>query len=163
MLAEKLSLQYHSTGEVFRVLAKEKGMSLEEFTEYVEEHPQIDKELDARIVELAKQENVIIDSRLSSYLLKDVAHYKFLLTCDEETRIQRMMERDEESFEEKLHETRRREESEEERFQELYGIDLSNERQRKDVFDLIIDTTHLSIEEVIHEILLFIRNPHPNA
>ena len=109
LIAEKLKIQYYSTGQIFRVLALETNMTLEEFTEYVEENPDIDKKLDSKIIEIAQKGNIVIDSQLSGYILKTIADFKILLTCTLETRVKRMSERDSSSYEEKLKETALRE------------------------------------------------------
>jgi len=154
LLAEKLDLDYYSTGDAFRSLASEKHMSLEEFSKYVEKNPQIDKELDQKILEIASEKNdLIIDSLLSGYLLKDNADYTILLEAPLEIRIRRMMDRDDENYQKKLKETKLREMSEISRFKELYGIDIANEQLKKEIFDIIINTKDLSIEQVFNNII----------
>ena len=64
-----------------------------------------------------------------------------------------MADRDQTSYESKLKETTRREKSELERFKRLYHIDLSDRKSQKKFFDLIIDTEHLTIEEIVDKIL----------
>jgi cytidylate kinase len=153
-LAEKLDLDYYSTGDAFRSLASEKNMSLEEFSKYVEKNPKVDKELDQKILEIAsKKKDVVIDSLLSGYLLRDNADCTILLEAPLETRIRRMMDRDEENYQEKLKETKQREESEISRFKELYGIDITNEDLKEETFDIIVNTKNLSIEEVVNTII----------
>lgn len=153
LLAERLGILYYSTGQAFRDLAKEKNMSLEEFTNYVENHSDIDKDLDNKVVTMAKKGNIIIDSQLSGHILKSIADFRVHLTCPLELRVKRMSERDQTSFEEKLKETTLRERSELERFKKLYDIDLSNKNLINEFFDLIINTENLSIEEVLDKIL----------
>ncbi len=153
LLADKLGILYYSTGQAFRDLAKESNMSLEEYTSYVEKHPDIDKELDNKVVNMAKKGSIIIDSQLSAHILKSIANYKIQLNCPLEVRVKRMADRDQTTYEEKLKETTMREKSELERFKELYNIDLSDEKSTRAFFDLIIDTEHLTIEEIVDEIL----------
>ena len=152
-IAKKLNKRYYSTGEAFRDLANEKNMSLEEFTLYVDKHPEIDNELDDKIINLAKKGNIVVESQLSGYLLKDIADMKILLTCPLKTRVKRMAERDHTSYEEKLKETSLREKSEHQRFKSLYQIDLEDKEKVKTVYDLIINTEDLTIEEVVEKIL----------
>jgi len=154
LLAERLKLNYYSTGKAFRELAQEKGMSLEDFTLYVEKHPEIDKNLDNLVIKCAKNGNTVIDSQLGGYLLKSKADIKILLNCTLETRIRRIVERDNSNFDVKLKETLLREKSELERFKNLYNIDLSDENTNKELYDLIINTESLSIQEIIKKILL---------
>ncbi|TFG01678.1 MAG: cytidylate kinase [Promethearchaeota archaeon] len=153
ILSKELGLNYYSTGQAFRDLAQEKNMSLEQFTDYVEENPKIDMELDQKIIDIAKQGDVVIDSRLSGYLLKELADFKILLTCPIETRIKRMADRDDSSFEEKLKETVIREKSELERFKKLYNINLENSEKNRQLYDLIINTEKISARQVTKKIL----------
>lgn len=153
LIAEKLKIQYYSTGQIFRVLALETNMTLEEFTEYVEENPDIDKKLDSKIIEIAQKGNIIIDSQLSGYILKTIADFKILLTCSLETRVKRMSERDSSSYEEKLKETALREKSELERFKRLYNIDLNDQEELSQMYDLVINTENLTVEEILEKIL----------
>ncbi|MFX0006103.1 MAG: (d)CMP kinase [Promethearchaeota archaeon] len=156
LIAEKLGIQYYSTGQIFRDLAKEMNMTLEEFTKYVEENPDIDEKLDNKIIDIARKGNIIIDSQLSGYILKTIADFKILLNCSLETRIKRMADRDDNDYEEKVKETMIREKSELERFKRLYDIDLNNQEELDQLYDLIIDTENLTIEEILDKILLFI-------
>jgi len=153
IIAEKLDLQYYSTGQAFRDLAKEMNMTLEEFTKYVERNPEIDKKLDDKINQIAQQGNIIIDSQLSGYILQSSADFKILLTCSLETRVKRMAERDNTDYEQKLKETKLRENSELERFKMLYDIDLGDEEDLNKIYDLIINTETLTIEEIVRKIL----------
>ena len=153
LIAEKLKIQYYSPGQIFRVLALETNMTLEEFTEYVEENPDIDKKLDSKIIEIAQKGNIVIDSQLSGYILKTIADFKILLTCTLETRVKRMSERDSSSYEEKLKETALREKSELERFKRLYNIDLNDQEELSQMYDLVINTENLTVEEILEKIL----------
>ena len=153
-IALALDIKYYSTGQAFRDLAKEMNMSLEEFTQYVENHPEIDQEYDKKILEIAKKGDIIIDSQLSGHLLQNIADFKILLKCPLETRVKRMADRDQTSYEEKLKETMVREKSEQERFKILYEIDLEDNK----IYDLIIETENLSIEEVLNKILSVIKS-----
>jgi cytidylate kinase len=158
LLAEKLGIEYYSTGQAFRDLAKEKHMTIEDFTFYTENHPEIDNELDDKVLEKANKGNIIVDSQLSGHLLKSVADFKIILVCPLKIRVKRMAERDLSTFEDKLKETLLREKSELERFRELYNIDLSDEEALKNLYDMVINTQNLTIQEVLNKILLQLEN-----
>ena len=83
MISQKLGIRYYSTGQAFRDLAKEKNFTLEEFTDFVEKNPDVDKKLDDKIIEIAIKGNVIIDSQLSAYILESIADFKILLNFKE--------------------------------------------------------------------------------
>lgn len=158
LLAKALGIKYYSTGQAFRDLANEMNMSLEEFTKYVEEHPEIDIKLDNKVKDVAKEGNIIVDSQLSGYLLKDIADLKIHLTCPLKIRIKRMALRDNISMEESMKETILREKSELERFKRLYNIDLSNRTKIKEIHDIVLATEGLTIEEVLNKLLHIIKN-----
>jgi predicted cytidylate kinase len=149
LIAQRMNLKYYSTGQAFRDLAKEMKMTLEEFTDYVEENPDVDKKLDKKIIEIAQKGNIIIDSQLSAYILDSIAQFKILLTCPLELRVKRMAERDKTSYQNKLNETIIREESELERFEKLYRIDLNNVK----IYNLILETENLTVEEIVEKII----------
>ncbi len=156
-IAEIFNLRYYSTGDAFRELAKEQNMSLKEFTEFAEKNPEIDIMLDKKINNIAIMGNIIIDSQLSAYILKDNANFKILLHCPLETRVKRMSNRDETNYKEKIDETLRREWSEARRFKKLYNIDLQDEKIIRKLYNIIIDTENLSIEEIIEKIVAEIK------
>jgi len=153
LIAEKLGIQYYSTGKAFRDLAQEMNMTLEEFTKYVEKNPKIDERLDEKIEKIAQKGNIIIDSQLSGHILKTIADFKIILLCPLEIRVKRMAERDNTDYEKKLKETKLREKSELERFKSLYDIDLSDQETLKRIYDLIINTENLTIEDIVEKIL----------
>jgi cytidylate kinase len=152
-IAEIFNLRYYATGEVFRELAKEYNMTLQEFTKYAENNPEIDIMLDKKVNEIAEKGNIIIDSQLSAYILKDKADFKIILRCPLEIRIKRMVDRDDSNYKEKVDETLRREWSESQRFKKLYNIDLQDESVIQNLYDIIINTEKLSINDIVDIII----------
>ncbi len=143
-LARKFGLRYVSAGEVFRRLAKERGMALDEFSRYVERHPEIDRQIDQMTIDAAKEGNVLIDARLAGWMAKD-ADVKILLTAPLEVRARRIALRENRNYEEVLAETVKRERSEAKRFKRFYGIDVND----YSVFDLVLDTDRWSAREMV--------------
>jgi len=158
LLAEALGIKYYSTGQAFRDLASEMNMTLEEFTKYVEDHPEIDNKLDNKVIEVAKEGNIIVDSQLSGHLLKDIADLRIHLTCPLEIRVKRMALRDNNSYEESMKETILREKSELERFNHLYSIDLSDANKIQEIHDIILTNEGLTIDEVLKKLLDIIKD-----
>ncbi len=134
-LAERFNLRHISAGEVFRALAKEKGMSLEEFSKYAEDNPEIDRLVDAEQVKLAEEGNCVVDGRLSAFLIKK-ADLKIWLKASLEERARRVAAREGISYEEALQKTIVREESEKKRYREIYNIDIDN----LDPYDVVLNT-----------------------
>ncbi|HHQ45084.1 MAG TPA: cytidylate kinase [Candidatus Altiarchaeales archaeon] len=143
-LSQKLGFSHVSAGSVMRKMASERGMTLVEFSEYAEEHPEVDKEIDER----QKAEAVgdcIVDGRLSAYFVD--ADLKILLTAPIDVRAKRVFERDGnfESFEDAKRALEARENSEKKRYRDFYGIDLDD----TSVYDVVIDTEMCGKDEMV--------------
>ena len=156
LLAEKLNLKMIYIGEIFRELAKEHKMTLEEFGEYADDNPEIDRKLDERQLEYGKLGNIVLEGRLSGCVMRinNINAFKVLLTADLEERIKRVMGRENKGYEQVREEIEAREELELERYKKIYNLnylDIS-------VYDLVIDTTDMSPEEIVIKIIEEFRN-----
>jgi cytidylate kinase len=145
MIADELKLRRTSAGMIFRQMAAEKGMSLEEFSRYAEDHLEIDEQLDSTLTHEAEKGNIVLDGQLAAWMAKEHADFRILLTAPEEVRIQRIADRDGVDYEHAHHETLAREESERERYKEYYGIDVSDHS----IYDLILNTDKFTLDEVV--------------
>ena len=92
-------------------------------------------------------DDFIIDSRLAWHFIPDSIKVK--LVCNDEVRMKRVSERDEISLEDAKTKTIEREISEKTRYFNYYKIKNYSDDKH---FDLIIDTTNISIEEVSKKI-----------
>ena len=155
ILIEKLGYGIYRNGQYFRKLAKEMNMSVTEFNIYVEDHPEIDKQIESSAAEYAKtHDNFIIDARLGWYAVPE--SFKVYLKVDIDVAAKRAFNdpdrKDTESFatvEEQKQDMIKRANLEKERYFHLYGIrqgDISN-------YDLIVDTTYQTPEEVADSII----------
>lgn len=150
-IAEDLGLHYVYGGQIFRNLAVEKGISLEEMVESLERDPEVEREIDRRLVAEGTQDNVLIEGRTIGWIFpKDIEACRIWLTCDLDERLRRVQAREHtpRSPENLL----RREASDNRRYLALYGIrpeDFSP-------FDLVVDTTDSPVEEVVRQIEEFI-------
>ena len=134
-ISEKFNLKHISAGIVMREMAKEKGMSLIEFSRYMEENPGIDKEIDMRQKKLSKQGNCVVDGRLSAYFIDP--DLKIWLTAPVVVRAKRAMGRDNfKNINDAVEKIKQRESSEKKRYMEFYEIDLEDMK----IYDLIINT-----------------------
>jgi cytidylate kinase len=143
-LSRRLGFAHISAGEVFRELARERAMSLEQLSKLAETEPEIDKMVDRRQAELARsREHAVVDGRLSGCVLKaDIAVW---LKAPLEVRAQRIAGREGKRRAAALNETRLRDSSETVRYRTFYDIDMTN----LDVYDLVIDTMHWDQHAVI--------------
>ena len=147
VLSQKLDIPYISAGSIFRDMAKEKGMSVLDFSDYAENNTDIDIEIDRRQAELAKNsENLIIEGRLSAYFIE--ADLRIWLNAPFELRAQRICKRESVTEEIAMREIKIREESEALRYLDIHNIDITN----LDIYDLVINTGRFdpdSIAEII--------------
>ncbi len=144
-LAEILGLRYVSLGMIFRSIAKERGLTLEELSRIAEKNRNIDELIDGRARDEARKGCVVVDGHISVWVLKDLAHLKILVTAPHDVRVKRVASRDGTSLKDAEREVSTREESERRRFREYYGIDVSN----YEVADLIINTARFGVDEMI--------------
>lgn len=149
ILSERLKIKLISAGEVFRRLAFEKGMSLEEFSKHAELNPEIDILVDKVQREMAeKEKDAIIEGRLSGWMIKN-AELKVYLFADAEVRYSRIAKREGKDLSVVRKETLLREEVEKRRYQKFYGIDIEDWR----IYDLIINSNRMSPEKIAEIII----------
>jgi cytidylate kinase len=151
-ISKRLKFAFISAGELFRNLARERGLSLEEFSKLAESDQEIDKLVDSKQLELAlSYENAVVEGRLTAY--KIPADLKILLLASIETRAARIAKREQKPFEQVLRETQEREKSEQKRYKQIYGIDLHD----SSIYDLIINTEKFDQEKVVNIVLASIK------
>ena len=144
LLSKKLDIPYISAGFVFREMAAERGMSVLEFSEFAEGNDDIDKEIDKRQAQKAKEaDDLIIEGRLSAYFV-DNADLRIWLVTPFDVRSKRISEREDKSVEVAMDEIVIREKSEALRYMEIHNIDISN----MDIYDIIINTDTFNPENV---------------
>jgi len=146
IVAKKLGWGRISAGDVFRKLAKEKEMLLEDFNEYAEERPEIDRELDKKILKTAEEGKAIIDGRLIGLLTKKngISCITVWLDAPLEVRAKRIVKRENKDYQTVIKEIQRRETSDRQRFWDLYTIDIND----LSGYSLVIDTTYKTPEEI---------------
>ncbi len=153
ILSEKLKIKLISAGEVFRRLAFERSMSIEEFSKFAESNPEIDILVDRVQKEMAeKEKDAIFEGRLSGWMIKD-AELKVYIFADPEVRYSRIAKREGKDISTVRKETRLREEIEKRRYQKFYGIDVDDWR----IYDLIINSSRMSPEKIAEIIITAIR------
>jgi cytidylate kinase len=144
-IAKKFDLRRMSAGVVFRQLAKDRNLTLEEFSRVAEGNEDIDRLIDDKLREEAEKGTAVIDGQLAAWMAGDNADLKILLIASTENRIRRISERDGTDFEYARRETITREGSEKARYLEYYGVDISNHS----IYDLIINTDKYDLDEVV--------------
>ncbi len=154
-LLEELGYSIYKNGERFREMAKEKGMSVSEFGDYVDKHPEIDRDIDDFARKFGEENDYfIIDARLGWYTVP--SSFKVYLKVDQDEGARRAFydpdRKATENFatiEEYKQDMIKRYNGENERYIKLYGVnraDMSN-------YDLVVDTTNMTREQVRDTIL----------
>lgn len=134
-LADEFGLRYVSSGVLFRKMAEERNVTLEELSKQAQEDPDLDRRIDERAVEESKNRGIVLDATLSGWMA-EAADLKIFLTAPLEERITRIAKREGVTFEEAEAETLSREKSERERFNKYYGIDVDD----LSIYDLVLNT-----------------------
>ena len=142
-LARELGLEYYSAGRIFRELAREKGVSLEELNRIAAEDPRIDMEIDSRTLKIGCKGGVVVEGHLVAWVLGSVADVRIYVTAPLEVRVRRIAEREGRSLEEVYRETVFREYVQWRRFLDYYGIDANSLH----IFNLVLDTGWMGIEQ----------------
>lgn len=144
-LAEAFNLGHVSGGDIFRELAAERGLSPVEFNELAEEDDQIDRDLDARLREIAvEDDDVVLESRLAGWLAGDHADVKIWLDAPLTVRADRIADREGKPLDVAREETERREQSERKRYQDYYNIDIAE----LSIYDITYNTARWGPEAV---------------
>ena len=144
LIAQKFGLRRVSAGIIFRDLAKERGLSLEEFSRIAEGDLEIDELIDNTQKEAAKKGNCVIDGQLAAWMAGEHSDLNILLTAPVEDRIKRIASRDGTDFEFAKRETIAREGSEKARYFEYYKVDISD----LSIYDLILNTAKYDLDGV---------------
>lgn len=150
-LAQALSLRYLSAGEVFREEARRRGVSLEAFGRMAEQDAAIDRTLDAMQVEAARSGHILIDSRLSGWLID--ADLRIWLRAALPVRAERVASRDGTSLQDALRGIEAREASERQRYREIYQIDMTDLSR----YHVVLDTGVWRPEEIVEALLALTR------
>lgn len=151
-LAQRLGYRYISGGEVFRDLARERGISVVEVNKLAERDPKLDRELDRRQRELAKAGDCVVESRLSGWMVD--AELKIWLRAPLDVRADRVAHREGQSLEAARAELVERERSEWARYKEYYAIDVDD----LSPYHLVIDTSCWGAEAIVDALAGLIRS-----
>jgi len=147
LVASRLDFEYVLVGQIFRQMAMERRVDLETFGRLAEEDETIDKELDERMLALAKaNENIVIEGRLAGPILKakKVPVFAVFVDASEQIRADRIAKREGKPAELVLKEMRTRERSENKRYLSYYGIDPSDRK----IYDLWVDSSSTAADKI---------------
>ncbi|MCD6496532.1 MAG: cytidylate kinase family protein [Candidatus Aenigmarchaeota archaeon] len=163
MLSKKLGMKRYYIGGMRRELARKKGMDIDRLNEIGEKESWTDKEVDEFQKELGKKEdNIIIEGRTSFFLIPQ--SLKVFLDVDLHTGAQRIFEDVKKNAErnepvygsvaEAEAAVRKRMEGDKRRYKKYYGVDIYDRSH----YDIVIDTTSMTPEEVAGRILSVLKH-----
>ncbi|MFQ6773218.1 MAG: cytidylate kinase family protein [Clostridia bacterium] len=161
IFVEKYGFEHIKVSNVMRKMAEERGISILEMNQLAETDPSFDKEVDAYTAQIAQQlesenKNAIFDSRMAWHFVP--SSVKVFLDANEVVRAERILgdkTRGSVEIYSQLDQTiksiRERLLSENVRYKKYYhvdNLDMSN-------YDVVLDSTHKSPEELAEEIISF--------
>jgi len=166
ILMKKLDAERIYVGGIRREMARDKGMSLQEFNKYAKTHKETDVDVDTKASEeakeLAKTKKVIAEGYTMFHFLPD--SIKIFIKCELEVGARRIWKdlqqhdtktaRNEgkfTSFEQMKARVVERLEEDAGRYMKYYGIDHRDESQ----YDFVVDTSNISAEEAAMKVLEF--------
>lgn len=156
ILRDEFGFEHLSGGDIFRQMASDRGMSLQELTEAAETDESIDKEVDEKLQTIAEKHangvrhtdvGLILESRLAGWHAKKHADLKIWIDAPPETRLERTVGRDETPDE-----LVSREKSEAERYKNYYGIDIRD----LSIYDLSLNSGCLTVDEMKDVLTTFV-------
>jgi cytidylate kinase len=155
-LAKKLGYKRFYMGKIARSMAEEHKMSYARFLELLKKDSSYDKKIDNYVIDLGnKKNNFIIESRTAWHFIPQ--SFKIYLQVDPMEGARRMFadyqndsHRDNESrgiktIKDILVISKNRKEADDKRYKKLYNINANDMSQ----YDLVVDTTTLTREEVL--------------
>ncbi|HBP00062.1 MAG: cytidylate kinase [Candidatus Uhrbacteria bacterium GW2011_GWF2_41_16] len=157
LLAERFHMKWYSMGDMRGKMAQDRGLTIDELNALGTKEDFTDKEVDQYQKKLGETEDqFVIDSWMGWYFIPH--SLKVFLTVDPDIAAQRIYEerrndvqKDEPPYQSPEHAKQilaHRVQNSRERYLKYYGVDY----QTPSNYDLIIDTTHLSPEEILSHI-----------
>ena len=159
-LADKYGLGYFSGGNALRTLAKEEGYDSDvkgwwetaEGLNFLQQRigdPTFDKKIDKKLLELAKEGNIVLDSWTMPWLLKE--GFKVWLEASPQVRAKRVTNRGPISVKEALKALTKKDERTRQIYKSLYGFDLGHDLTP---FNLVLATDELDPDDVFYAVSL---------
>lgn len=157
-LAEVLNVPRNYVGQMMRDEAAAKGLTLDDFNKLLNENDEVDRRLD----ELQRQKSIHIERGIfegrTAWHFVESPDVKVFLAVDPQSAAQRIWKdqndnRDKYGSVEELRQANaERKASEEKRYQRYYNINVYDHNN----FDVVIDTSHLTIDEVFKQTVIAI-------
>ena len=158
-IAKELNLKHYSMGDLRGEIAKKHNLTIDELNKLGEKEDWTDKEVDDYQKELGeKEDNFIVDGWISFYFIPNSIKIFLDINLKEGAkRIFKDQRPDEErksSIEEVYRMIKKRLDQTSDRYKKYYGVKDFTDKAN---YDLIIDATKLTIEQVANKVLEFVK------
>ncbi len=157
LLAKRLGMRHYSMGDLQREIAKEKNLDIVELGRLESRDDSLDRMVDERQERIgAEEDGFVIDSWLGAKFIPDAL--RIFIDADVDVRAKRRLahKRAEETYDD-LDSVRenmqRRERLNRDRWIRYYDFDYADKKN----YDLVLDSSHIGIEEVVDRIEEFIK------
>jgi predicted cytidylate kinase len=160
-LAPLLGYEQLYVGGLFREIAAERGMTLEDFYIALKNDPSLERSVDDRQKKLMREKNdLIVQGRMAWYFAKESSFpvFNIFLAVEPSTGVLRTAQRRENvgrTIPELTRANALRERTERERYKALYGVENFLDHGH---YDFILDTTHMGEDEVVKKLLAKIKD-----
>ncbi len=148
ILAKKLRAKVVDTGVFFREQAKKHGMDVVEYGRYVENNPEIDRQLDDAMVALARRTpRLILLGRLTGWMTRrrEVPAVRVWMSASPQIRAKRIVKREGGSYRDALAKIVARDRDNVNRYKKLYALDLND----TSFYDIVVPTDNLNLGQVV--------------
>jgi len=164
ILAKRLDFKRYYMGQMFRDLAKERGITLQELLESGEADESLDRDLDLKQKKIGETEdNLIIEGRTSFlmiphsikvYIFTDIETGAKRILNDLKTNSESRNEGELETLEQVRTEQERRMRTDTKRYRKYYDIDVFDPKH----YDLLVDTTNITAEEAAQKVIGYLES-----
>ncbi len=151
-LADSLGYRKFSAGGIFRTLAQQYDMTVNELNDFARSNRVVDREIDTLIRRIGEGSEIVLDARLGYYWIHD--SFRVYLTVDPDIAAHRIYmdicngrryEDGAATIDQTIINMQKQAQSTQDRYFRDYGIDISN----TNIFDLIIDSDDKLPDEIV--------------
>ncbi len=162
LISRKYKMGVYTGSDFFKEIARKHGYrpagkgwwDSREGLKFLQErktNPEIDREVDKKMMQKSEEGNVVMTSWTLPYL--GVDGIKIFITASQEERAKRISKRDGIPVSEALEIIKVRDKENKKLYKEIYNFNLDDDLN---VFDLVLNTDGMSIEEVLDAVVRFL-------
>jgi cytidylate kinase len=173
LLVKECGYERIYAGEIFREIARERGITSEELVRRAEKDQKIDILVDERVRDKVREleragKNILVEGRIQFHFLPE--SIKIYVYVDEKEGARRIwkdlqdkeaaLQRNQEaanSIDEVVEKNRFREETDAQRYMKLYGVDHRDKKH----YDFVVDTTKITPQQAADKIIEYINKKKP--